>query len=613
MSTEGQVQILARQLERTFARLPAVLAAFPLVGICTWLPLRRYVPVWVFVGWLLTLCAVAIGGLMMGRVFAREIRPDLLRWQRWRVIAAAVNGLVWGGFLATALFIPGDALRQTFVLFVVGGTSVTALASSSSHAPSLYTFQVTNLLPITSRLIVEGTEPSYAMAGLTVLFLVVLLGIGSRTARSEIELLRAQSSNEALMEDLRTAHARLEVANQELTERVAARTRDLTRALAEKEQKEAQLRQAERMEAVGRLAGGVAHDFNNIMTSVAGFAGLIYESLPVGDERREDLEEILDAAERASQLTHRLLGFAKGGLARPEPTELVAHLIKLGRMLARVVPDNVELCWQLPDAEVWVFIDPVQLDQLVMNLVVNAKEAQPDGGRIVVSVSSESSLSPEAEPAAMAKIEVSDDGPGIPPSILGRIFEPFFTSKGAQGTGFGLATCFGIVQRAGGSIRVFNRPPHGASFVASLPLSLRGPTPPVELPLTSPAAPRPNAATVLVVEDEEAIRTIIERVLMSQGCQVLLSSSAEHALALLAHQEPALVISDVGLPGISGLELREAARKRGLSVPFLFISGYMDPESLSEQSAAEPLSLLTKPFSPAQLLAAVHHELEPRE
>ncbi len=606
LETNGRF-VLEKQLAAAYGRLPAILLLFPVVALAAWFPLREHIPSSYTCVWLVVVGANGLAQWLLGRRFQRETSRNLKRWSVVRVLSAVVNGLCWGGVLGTLFFLPHDLVLSNFVIFVIGGISVVALASTSTHRPSLYAYEIANNVPVIVHLLLQGTNQHLAMAALTLGFLLAILLIGHHMGKGAEDLIRAGACNRQLLDELTEAQTALTRANATLQLRVEERTAELQLALAEKQAQQQQLRQAERMEAVGRLAGGIAHDFNNVLTGIAGFAGMVHESMHESDSRREDLEEIIRATERASQLTKQLLGFAKGGITRPEVVDLSEHVRRLDKMLRRVLTANIELCWQLPDEPLNLFLDPGQLDQLVMNLVVNARDAMPNGGTIHV----QATRSDTADGApAYALIKVSDTGTGIPEDLIEHIFEPFVTTKGDQGTGLGLATCFGIVKRAGGSIQVTSRPERGATFEVRLPLATQvvG-VPSSRSPVTRTRPGR--GTTVLVVEDQGAILKMVARALEGAGFTVYQSVSAEQALALVVTRglQPDLVISDVVLPHMSGIDLRDALRNHDCNAKFLFMSGYIDEASLRRKDTGESVALLAKPFTIQQLVEATQEIL----
>ena len=301
-------------------------------------------------------------------------------------------------------------------------------------------------------------------------------------------------------------------------EHIIVSARDIT----PRERLESQLRQAQKMEALGRFAGGVAHDFNNLLTAIQGYASLLLLDLSPTDHRREDLEEIRKASERAAALTRQILAFSRGQVSEPEPADLNEVVGDLERMLPRLIGEDVALVTSLdPDLQM-VHADPRQLEQVIMNLVVNSRDAMPDGGRLTIETANEligeddPRVGPELPPGWYVVLTVSDTGSGIAPDILANIFDPFFTTKEpGRGTGLGLSTVYGIVKQAAGHIEVESEPDEGSTFRIYLP----------RLAMAAPARgsarrvePGPRGdETILLVEDEEAVRVFASKALERQG------------------------------------------------------------------------------------------------
>jgi PAS domain S-box-containing protein len=367
---------------------------------------------------------------------------------------------------------------------------------------------------------------------------------------------------------------------------------------------EEQLAQAQRLEAVGRLAGGVAHDFNNLITAIAGYAELLRDSLPPDDPRRDDTGEILQSARRGAELTSQLLGFARRQIVQPRIVDVDQVIRPLARMLERLLGADVELVIEAAPAVPPVRVDPGQLEQVVTNLAVNARDAMPAGGRLRLRV--------DAGDGEVV-LSATDTGHGIRAEDLPHIFEPFFTTKEqGRGTGLGLATCYGIVQQAGGRIEVDSEPGRGTTFRVILPAA--GPAPPV----VSPRGAQPQAPTgheaILVVEDEPQVRQVLARTLASLGYDVTVTASGDEALGVAAARPRPfdLVVTDVVMPGMSGLEVVRALRARWPDLPALVLSGYTDDRFLRDDVEGERLPFLQKPFTRDALAAEVRRLLEGR-
>jgi signal transduction histidine kinase/CheY-like chemotaxis protein len=383
--------------------------------------------------------------------------------------------------------------------------------------------------------------------------------------------------------------------------------------------------QRERLEALGRLSGGVAHDFNNLLTAILGNVDQIlplvrYEDLDVHRSfLLESLSEILSAAERASSLTRQLLVFSRGERTEPRVIDLNDAVARLERMLRRLIPEHIDLRFSLEAAPSWVCLDPAQLEQVVMNLVLNARDATSLGGRVEVRTGNRVLSWDQAEQldgisaGVFVTIEVRDTGHGMSAEVQTQAFEPFFTTKGAEaGTGLGLATVSGIVGEAGGTIMLESAPERGTSVKVLLPAEARPSRMRAARNTPVKAAGRGQRETVLVCEDEEIVRKIICRTIAAQGYEVLEASCASEALALFHAHQPSvsLLLTDVIMPGMNGKELADKVREQAPSLPVLFASGYT-ADVLDLQAgdiAAE--DLLTKPFTPRDLLLRIREKLD---
>jgi PAS domain S-box-containing protein len=395
---------------------------------------------------------------------------------------------------------------------------------------------------------------------------------------------------------------------------IVAVARDVT----ERRRLEAQFQQVQKMEGIGRLAGGVAHDFNNLLTVMTGYGEMARENLGSGDAAREDLDELLKAAERASDLTRQLLAFARKQAIEPRVLNLNDLIVDMGRLLRRLIGEDVELITRpAPDLKP-VKVDRSQIEQVIVNLAINARDAMPRGGKLTIETKNTSlgdlyaQQHLEVSAGDYVLLAISDTGIGIDAEVLSHLFEPFFTTKAAgKGTGLGLATCYGIVKQHGGSIGVYSEVGHGTTFKIYLP--------PVEASAEERAQrseidelPR-GSETVLLVEDEMSVRTLAARVLRAQGYRVFEAANGDEALALVRDGGTTnidLLLTDVIMPQIGGRALadRLAALLPGIKV--LFMSGYTD-DAIIHHGRLEPgIAFLHKPFSPTALVYKVREVLD---
>ncbi|HMP77478.1 MAG TPA: response regulator [Kiritimatiellia bacterium] len=394
--------------------------------------------------------------------------------------------------------------------------------------------------------------------------------------------------------------------------RVAGVARDITH----QRDLEAQLLQAQKMEAVGRLAGGVAHDFNNILTVINGYGESLLHTLPAQDSRREMVDEICGAGRRAAALTRQLLAFSRKQILDVKLVDLNSILRDMEGMLRRLLGEHVDLKLTLAADLGRVRADPSQLEQVVMNLAVNASDAMPEGGRLHLSTQNVQSTDPlmasipHVAAADFVMLSVQDTGMGMSAEVQAHIYEPFFTTKPeGKGTGLGLATCFGIVQQSGGHIAVESRLNEGATFRIFLPVSSVGVVDRRRIPLSH--APR-GSETILLVEDNAPVRDLTAKLLRKNGYEVLEASDGEagHKLALERGGQFDLLLTDAVMPRMSGKELVARVSRQWPHIKAVLCSGYVQDEPAITSTLQAGLAFLSKPFTPAELLQKVRAVLD---
>jgi PAS domain S-box-containing protein len=423
----------------------------------------------------------------------------------------------------------------------------------------------------------------------------------------------------------------LKRAHEELERRVAERTADLVEANSALRQQveqrqraqdalesvEAQLRQAQKMEAVGRLAGGIAHDFNNLLSVIVGSAALLADGA-LGAQAAQEVEEIRRAGERAAELTRQLLAFSRQQTRAPTVLNLNDVIGRMDRMLRRVIGEDVELrTQQAPDLDA-IEADAGQIEQVIMNLVVNARDAMPSGGRLGLETANvhvdqafaRTHVGLQVGPHVM--LSVSDTGVGIDHQTQEKIFEPFFTTKEpGKGTGLGLPTVFGIIKQSGGGIFVESRVGVGTTFRMYFP---RGEGRPERAAAPAPGPASRGSETVLLVEDEAQVRHLVSRILRRNGYDVLEAARPKDALELAGRVEQPihLLITDVVMPQLNGRELAERVRTMRPDLAILFMSGYADHLLEHDGVLERGLHFLPKPITPAALTQAVRAILDAR-
>ena len=427
-----------------------------------------------------------------------------------------------------------------------------------------------------------------------------------RLTPSDVELLQMLADQAALA-----------MTNAKLLGDVKRELEEHTRTREALGRSEESFRRAQRMEAVGRLAGGIAHDFNNVLSVVLSYGEMMHETLKDGDPLRDDVQEIVRAARRAADLTRQLLAFSRKQVLAPRVVDLNATLEGMQRMIGRLVGEDIEVHVAPEPALARCLVDPGQIEQVVLNLVVNARDAMPEGGHLtletknVVLDESYVATHPEASAGPHVMIAVTDSGIGMDKATIARIFEPFFTTKPkGVGTGLGLATVYGIVKQSGGSIWVYSEPNVGTTFKIYLPTSATqesDPTASSEVHLV-----RGGTETVLVVEDEPQVRNLVRAILAREGYRVLLAQNGGEALLLCEEHgaEIHMLLTDVVMPLMGGRQLAERLRRIRPDMRVLYMSGYTEASVFHHGVLAPEVDYLPKPITPLSLLAKVRAVLD---
>jgi two-component system cell cycle sensor histidine kinase/response regulator CckA len=381
--------------------------------------------------------------------------------------------------------------------------------------------------------------------------------------------------------------------------------------VTERRRLQAHLLQAQKMDAIGRLSAGIAHDFNNLLTSVIGYSDLLLDDMPDDDPRRGDIETMKYAGEQGAALTRQLLAFGRQQMLELSVVDAAEVAQSVGRLLGRVIGEHVQMQIAGDPGLRRIRVDRGQLEQVVMNLAVNARDAMPRGGRLTIETRNVDldaqflATHPSAKIGPHVMVAVSDTGEGMAPDVRARIFEPFFTTKPrGRGTGLGLAAAYGIVKQFGGSIEVDSEVDRGSTFKLFFPAideDVTARSSPVNI------APARRGATILVVEDEEGLRNLIVRILEIRGYRTIAASSGEHALELMEQEAdaPALLLADAIMTGISGPVLAARLRERWPALPVLMVSGY----ARSAETVGGEYAFLEKPFSPGALAVKVSEVL----
>jgi len=388
--------------------------------------------------------------------------------------------------------------------------------------------------------------------------------------------------------------------------------------VSERKELENQLRQIQKMDAIGQLAGGIAHDFNNAITAILGYAEMILLRVNKEDPLHRDAKQIVRAAEHSARLTHQLLAFSRKQVLQPRSLDLGEEILELEGLVRRLIGADIKLVTEVAPRLWNATVDPGQIQQVVLNMAVNARDAMPNGGEIHLKLrnttitAAEALRIPDGYPGEFVLLTISDTGSGMPPEVMKKIFEPFYTTKApGKGTGLGLATCYGIVKQMGGMISVASELRVGTTFSIYLPKGEIS-TPANVRTFNEDALPRGNE-TILVVEDEEVLRELASQILESLGYCVLLAEDGESALSILeqtAASRIQLVVTDLVMPRMTGRELATRIIRDFGQMPVLFMSGYTDDQILRNAVEDAEVEFLQKPFTPKGLAHKIREVLD---
>jgi len=600
--------VRAEQIRTLYRQGVGVFAANPINALIVALVLWRTAPRGPALLWVGTMVMITAGRLVLRQRYLTRSPPaaEADRWGTFFVAGTTLTGAAWG-IGCSMLFDPQRPASQLLVTFVLGGMIAGASGTLASYVPAFVGFATPALAALGTRIALVGDPPHMAIVALMVVYGAVMTMVAKNTQRTLVESLRLRFDNEELLVQLRAARVSLEEANRTLEDRVKERTEAFER------QSEA-LRDAQRMESVGLLAGGIAHDFNNLLTVVLANVSLLRGArLDEGD--RQSIDEIGGAANRGADLVKQLLAFSRRQILKPRVLDLARVVGDMKAFLSRLIGSQVDLTVNVTAgpgaAPLPVKADPSQLQQVIINLATNARDAMPEGGRLIIDVGrfeKVGSMGPPTLPAgSYARLCVRDTGVGMDEATRRLAFDPFFTTKEAgRGTGLGLATVYGIVEQSGGFIFLESQPGQGSTFTVYLPVSsdpLAG-SGGIEAPSTAAPAVRGHA-TVLLAEDNPMVRSVVSRMLREAGYRVLEGADGESALEVATKEAGTidLLVTDLAMGRMGGIELAKRLGELRPKVRVLFISGFSWDSSLPALNPDRGVDFLQKPFTPDALIA----------
>jgi signal transduction histidine kinase len=553
-------------------------------------------------GWTGIMALMTVVRLWLRREFWRTSPgpEQARRWGSWFVAGSVTAGVLWGGSTLWVMD-PRAPLSLILFTFVLGGMSAGAAGTISCYLPAFFGFLLPAILPLAARLFAVGGQPYLALGIMLVVYALAMAAVAHTANRSITAAFALRFENVELVDRLSRAQLSLEETNRTLEQRVAERS------LALERQGEA-LRNAQRMEAVGRLAGGIAHDFNNLLTVVLGNTTRLLRESHDADTGAA-LEDVRSAASRGAELVRQLLAFSRRQRLAPSVLDLNEVVGELERLLAPLIGEAIELRIAPAAERLLVRADRGQLGQVLVNLATNARDAMPEGGKLLIATAGVEIAAghPTLAPGRYAVLAVSDTGVGMEPDTRRRAFDPFFTTKAlGKGTGLGLATVYGIVEQSGGRITLESEPGSGTRFDVYLPRLSEGEAL-AESQTPPPASGPHHAATIVVAEDEPMVRSVIKHVLEGAGHRILAAEDGEQALGLvLGHAGPIdLLISDIAMPKLDGHGLARQVREQRPGVRVLLISGHGWQAEAPASPSTTGIHFLQKPFSAELLLETV--------
>jgi len=600
--------VRSEQIRMLYTQGSSVLAANVINACVVAVLLREDSPGSWPIAWVGMMALLTAGRVVLRQRYLSAPEPNRdLTFGRAATIAGTATGLLWG-LGAAKFFNPESTLSQLVLTFVIAGHTAGAAGSIACYQPAFFGYFLGALLPFVLRVAAVGDGLHLGMAGMLMVYGVVLIMVARGTHRAIVEAFRLRFENDRLVSRLSLASQDLEEANRALEQRVAERTLEL-------ERQGEQLRAARQLEALGRLAGGIGHDFNNLLTVVTANTYEVIDGEALSPSGRSALEDASEATARAADLVRQLLAVGRQQRLEPRTLDLNRLIREDERVLARLVGHDVKVDVVPAARALPVRVDPAQLHQILQNLAINARDAMPGGGTLTIRTDEVViDVNPTLASGAYAVLSVADTGTGMDAETASRAFDPFFTTKGpGRGAGLGLATVAGIAFQSKGAIELETSPGHGATFRVFLP---KGNAAEISETTGRPEDLMPiPRALILVAEDEPSLRAVVGRILRKAGHEVILAGDGAEAVALAEGRMSrlGLLVTDVMMPVMGGVALADALRALRADLPVLFMSGHHGAEPVPSADASHRAGYLPKPFTPEALLDCVSGLLRPKQ
>jgi signal transduction histidine kinase/ActR/RegA family two-component response regulator len=559
------------------------------------------------IAWVASLAAISVVRYSDIRAFQRKPpeASDAYLWDRRFVLGLVISGMAWG---SSAIFLfPIESLaHQTFLTFVIGGMTAGAAAAFSSEMKAFLAYSVPTLGPFVVRFALVGGEIHLTMAGMVLLFGVMMFFIAKQINSVRIASLKLRFENTGLVSYV-----------QERTEELRQAYENLKEETRERERAESQLRQTQKMEALGTLAGGIAHDFNNILAAIIGFSEMAIDKIPEDSAARRPMDRVLAAGLRGRDLVKQILTFSRRAEREKQPLKPAVVVKDTLKLLRASLPSTIDIRTDIRDNPGFVVGDPTQMQQIVMNLCTNAAHAmRRTGGSIFVELDTFSFSSPEdapdptISPGLYTRLSVRDTGEGIPPEAIEHIFDPFFTTKEAgEGTGLGLSVVHGIVASHGGTITVSSRSSQGSAFTVYLPMFIEeGPQDSDNAADTAPG----GHERILFIDDEEDLVALGSEMLSDLGYRVTSSTKAGEALTLFK-RDPSrfdLIITDQTMPEIMGRNLAKEVLAVRAGMPIIVCTGFSQVVDADSAKAEGIKAFAMKPLTKREIATTVRRVLD---